>query len=111
MSLLTTYFTLSDWIGLSILAGLIVFGIIYFIVTWIINLYNRFFKKNCFNCKNWHLSNVASCGDGCEYRCLKRDDISTFNRYHRMISMNCHAFYTKCKQFDSKYNEEKDGSK
>ena len=106
MILFNTYFTLQDWFGIIILGGLIAFGIITLIINAITNLWNHIFKKNCFDCKHWHLGNVASYGDGCEYCCLKRKEISTFNRYHHMISMNKRKFYTKCDQFESKYNKE-----
>lgn len=110
MTALFTVFTLGDWIGLGLLALVIVGVAIYAIIAGVTELYNRKVKKNCYECKHWDLCNVASCGDGCEYRCKVRDDVSTYKRFHRMVSLNLHKFYTKCDKFCSKYNKKADGS-
>lgn len=110
MKTIFTVFTLGDWVVLGLLALLIVYLIIYFIYSWILGIYNRKFKKNCYYCKNWHLINVASCGDGSEYKCMKCPEVSTFNRYHRMVKSNELDFWVKCDHFESKYNDKPDGA-
>lgn len=107
MKILFTVFTVRDWIVLSLIILVIVVTAIYALYTWLSNLYNRKFKKNCYNCIYWHLDNVASCGDGSAYSCRKHREVSTFNRYHRMIKFSERDFYTKCDDFESKYNPNK----
>lgn len=53
-------------------------------------------KKNCYECKNYQLYDVCSCGDGCRYQCIKN------NRIDSVVSMNCNEHYEKCKGSDSK---------
>lgn len=54
--------------------------------------FKKKFKKNCYDCKYYKLHDVASCGDGCEYKCSKT------NRIDRH-SMNDRTHYEKCRQF------------
>ena len=72
-----------------------VFGVCYLIYA-IKNWYDRTFKKDCKKCKHFYLANVASFGDGCEFRCKK-----TGYRTIPMISINERHHYKKCDEFES----------
>ena len=61
--------------------------------------YNKIFKKNCLQCKHCYLADVASCGDGCRYKCMKHK-YETLNQ--RMISSNCRTLYKKCNDYERK---------
>jgi len=52
-------------------------------------------KQNCYECKNYKLFDVVSCGDGCRYKCKIRDRYD----YH---SMNDEYNFVKCQQFKNK---------
>lgn len=111
MTILFTVFTLGDWITLGLLALLIVFIIFYVIYSWIMGIFNKHFRKNCRYCKHWHLVNVASCGDGSEYKCRICPGVSTFDRYHRMVKSNELDFWVKCDKFESEHNNNSNGTK
>lgn len=94
--LFKTVFTLNDWIAV-VLAGIVILIVI---CSGLKSLYDRVFKKNCFDCKYWDLYNVASYGDGCDYKCSK-----TGHQTPHMISSNCRTYFRKCKNFESKYEK------
>lgn len=82
---------------LSALLILVVCFVVMFIITKLIDLFNKLFRKNCFKCKHWYLHNVASFGDGCEFKC-KKTGYSTIP----MISINTREHWKKCDEFESK---------
>lgn len=80
---------------LEVIVILVVLVLIVLLVQGVINLYRKLFKKNCFKCKHWYLANVASFGDGCDYRCKKTGRCTP-----HMISFNCHEWWVKCKEYE-----------
>lgn len=82
---------LIDIIIISIILLIIAISIIKIIIEKI----KKIGKKNCYECKNYQLYDVCSCGDGCRYQCIKN------NRIDSVVSMNCNEHYEKCKRFDS----------
>ena len=58
---------LTDIIIISIILLIIVISIIKIIIEEI----KKIGKKNCYECKNYKLYDVCSCGDGCRYQCIK----------------------------------------
>ncbi len=53
------------------------------------------FKQNCYECKNYKLFDVASCGNGCRYKCTIKDRYDNHN-------MNDTCNFIKCKEFNNK---------
>ena len=66
------------------------------IITAITEETKKIGKKNCYECKHYKLHDVASCGDGCWYKCTKH------NRKDSCVSMNETEHYEKCKFFTNK---------
>lgn len=89
MDSITKYFIFRDF-GIPII--IIVIFIFIFIVSLVIELFNKLFKKNCYDCKYYKLDDVAGCGDACWYKCSKN------NRIDR-TTMNQREHYEKCKKF------------
>ncbi len=94
MEELIKYLVFRDYMFPIILA--IVITLIVLIPQIVCKISNKF-KKNCFNCKHYKLSNVASAGDTCWYRCSK-------TQKENMHSMNDKEHFEKC----SEYKEEGD---
>ena len=90
------FITLGDIVGIIILGIVIIFGIFYILV----NEIKKIGKKNCYKCKYYELYNVASCGDGCWYKCIKYD------RKDNCVSMNETEHYEKCKYYKEEKNNE-----
>ena len=99
MILLEIFFTFDDILKGFILGGFIIWFVCYIIYTLIQESYNKIFKKNCLQCKHCYLADVASCGDGCRYKCMKHK-YETLNQ--RMISSNCRTLYKKCNDYERK---------
>ena len=99
MILLEIFFTFDDILKGFILGGFIIWVVCYIIYTLIQEFYNKIFKKNCLQCKHCYLADVASCGDGCRYKCMKHK-YETLNQ--RMISSNCRTLYKKCNDYERK---------
>lgn len=81
-------------IGLYILIGVIAFYIIAYIYASIRTWFDRHFRKNCYKCKYWKLSNVSGAGGICYYKCQKN-----CLKQEIMQEFNDNEYYTKCKQF------------
>lgn len=79
---------LSDIIAIFIILLIIIISIIMVIIETI----KQIGKKKCYECKNYELYDVCSCGDGCRYKCIKK------NRIDDVVSMNCKVHYEKCKE-------------
>lgn len=75
---------------------IVVLIVIYFIVRVIIEKIKKVSKKNCYKCKYYKLHSVASAGDCCWYKCVKKERID--NR----CSFNNNEHYEKCKCFKGK---------
>lgn len=87
--------TISEIIGIGILALLFLLVIILFIYAIIDSWIDKHFRKNCYKCKYWKLSNVAGFGDKCWYKCNKnclKEEISQ--------GMNDREYYVKCNKFE-----------
>ena len=82
-------------ISIIILIIVIIVIIVISITTIIIEEIKKIGKKNCYDCKNYQLYDVCSCGDGCRYKCIKN------NRIDSIVSLNCNVHYEKCKGSDS----------
>lgn len=83
------FIDLKDILAVSLI---IIFAIIYIIIT-IINALFNIGKKNCYYCKYYELDDVAGCGDCCWYRCTKH------NRKDGGTSMNTREYLERCKDF------------
>lgn len=57
--------------------------------------YSKISKKNCFDCTNYKLKDVASVGEGCSYKC---DVFKNINKH----SMNDRCNFVKCDKFEKK---------
>lgn len=66
--------------------------IIIIIIAYIKEKIDSKFKKNCFTCKYYKLSNVAGFGDVCWYKCEK-------NNVEDRHSMNDRIHYVKCNNY------------
>ena len=99
MILLEIFLTFDGILKEFILGGFIIWVVCYIIYTLIQEAYNKIFKKNCLQCKHCYLADVASCGDGCRYKCRKHK-YETLNQ--RMISSNCRTLYKKCNDYERK---------
>ena len=86
------------------ICAIICIGCIVPIVLKIVNWYNRTFRKNCFECRNYYLSNVASYGDCCWFKCKKHNE---FDDRH---SMNDRYYYRKCNDFESEVEKDESNS-
>lgn len=79
------------------LIPLLVIVIVIFIIIfkYLNSILNKKFKKNCFKCKYYKLSDVASFGDRCWYTCIKNDaeEVHSFNDREK---------YVKCEKFKKK---------
>ena len=80
---------------LRILLPIIVFlSILFYLIILIIkHSIDIKFKKNCFNCKDYKLHDVASFGNSCRYKCTLK------KRYYRH-NFNDRTKLTKCKEFE-----------
>ena len=71
--------------------------IVCFIVYKIINhTIHKLFYKNCKNCKHCKLMNVASCGDGADYRC---DLDKTYKKLNKKMVKFHEPIFKRCKNF------------
>lgn len=82
-----------------IIFGIIGIIIIISIISLIAEEIKKIGKKNCYNCKYYKLDNVASCGDGCWYRCTKH------NRKDDCVSTNQTEHYEKCDDYSKESGE------
>lgn len=88
-------YTIWDILILGII-GIIVIGVvIYATIKTICDIG----KKNCYECKYYKLYDVASCGDGCWYKCTKCD------RKDNCVSMNERVHLERCKDFKEVKNK------
>lgn len=85
--------TIEDIIGIIFGILIIVSFAIFIFYSIINNWINKHFKKNCFDCKNYYLKDVAGAGDRCWYSCRKNKNIIDTH------SMNDSYKYRKCKDF------------
>ena len=99
MILLEIFLTFDGILKEFILGGFIIWVVCYIIYTLIQEFYNKIFKKNCLRCKYCYLADVASCVDGCRYKCMKHK-YEALNQ--RMISSNCRTLYKKCNDYERK---------
>lgn len=94
--------TIGDIIGIII--GIIIITVLalMLIKAIIIDIYFKKSKKwkNCYECENYHLKDVAGAGDRCWYKCK-------IHNYEDAHSMNDCTMYRKCKNFkaEEKTNE------
>lgn len=77
------------------LVCLIVFVGVSLFIQWLIDLYHKYFRKNCFECKHWDLYDVASFGNGVRYKCSK-----TGYKNPCMIDCNLREYWMKCDEFE-----------
>lgn len=68
--------------------------ILCFVINLIYNKIKRLGKKNCYKCKYYKLHDVASAGDCCWYKCIKKE------RIDNGCSFNNSEHYEKCKLFE-----------
>ena len=99
MILLEIFLTFDGILKEFILCTFIIWIVCYIIYSLIQEAYNKIFKKNCLLCKHCYLADVASCGDGCRYKCMKHK-YEALNQ--RMISSNCRTLYKKCNDYERK---------
>lgn len=53
------------------------------------------FRQNCYECKHYQLFDVASCGNGCRYKCGLKGRYDNHN-------INNGIHFVKCKEFEQK---------
>jgi len=88
--------TISEIIGIGVLALLFLLVIILFIYAIIDSWIDKHFRKNCYKCKYWKLDRVAGAGGICWYRCAKK--CLKENEIER--EMNDREYYVKCNKFE-----------
>lgn len=84
--------TVSELIEMIVVAiavlGIVISILIYFILGW----FNKHFRQNCYKCKNWKLTDVASFGNRCCYTCEKQNKAFAQD-------MNDKERYVKCADY------------
>ena len=90
-------YTIGDIIEIIVIALIIVIVVIWFICSLIKKIINKFFKKNCYECKHWYLYNVSSVGGIDWHKCKK-------NCFEEAIrgEFNDSEHYEKCSEFERK---------
>ena len=87
--------TLSEVIGIVVIAAIIIISIIVIIYE---SIMNKFFRKNCYECKYYKFYSADAPGSNCKYICKKTEEID-------INGLNDRCKYRKCKNFIKKESE------